>query len=53
MGISELRRPAGGRVPHRVSQTIEGAAIVTVGNPDDLAISEAGSRGEAHRVGCG
>ena len=53
MGISELRRPAGGRVPHGVSQTIEGAAIVTVGNPDDLAISEAGSRGEAHRVGCG
>ena len=47
--LSEVCRPRCGRVP----EAIEAGAIVTVGNPDGLAVSEAGSRGEAHEsVGC-
>ena len=54
--LSELRRPYGGRDAHGVDHRgvlIPGGAIVTVGDPDGLAVSEAGSRGEAHwLVGC-
>ena len=54
MGISELCCPHCGRdargVHHR-GAFIPGAAIVTVGDPDHLTVSEAGSRGEAHWLG--
>ena len=48
VGIGKLCRPDGGRVTHGVSDTVELTAIVAVGNPDGLAVSKAGSRGEAH-----
>jgi len=57
VGLSELCCPYGGWDAHGVDHRgvlIPGAAIVAVADPDGLAVSEAGSRGEAHRlsVGC-
>ena len=42
--LSELGGPDGSGVTHRVGDGIEVAAIVTVGNPDGLAVAEAGGR---------
>ena len=54
MYLSELCCPYGGRDArgvHQIGALIPGAAVVTVGDPDGLAILEAGSRGEAHGSG--
>ena len=53
MHLGELCCPDCGGDAHRVDQIgilIPGAAVVTVGDPDGLAILEAGGRGEAHRL---
>jgi hypothetical protein len=53
MHLSELCCPDCGGDAHGVDHRgvlIPGAAIVAVGDPDGLAVSEAGSRGEAHRL---
>jgi hypothetical protein len=42
--LSELGRPDGSGVTHRVGDGVEVAAIVAVGNPDGLAVAEAGGR---------
>ena len=51
MGDSELGGPYGGGVTRRVGDGGELAAIVAVTNPHGLAVGEAGSGGEAHRIG--
>lgn len=51
--LSELRGPDRSGVTHGVGDGVEVAAVVTVGDPHGLAVTEAGSGGEAHRVGVG
>ena len=51
VNLSELCCPYGSRDAHGVDHLralIPGCAIVTVGDPDGLTVSEAGSRGESH-----
>ena len=53
--LGVLGRPhGGGGAPWR-GEAVELCAIVAVGNPDHLAVAEAGGRREAHRSGvnCG
>ena len=56
MHLCKLCRPYGGGDAHGVDHRgvlIPGAAIVAVADPHGLAVSEAGSRGEAHGRGGG
>jgi len=50
--LSPLGGDDRGRMTSGVGQAVELAAVVTVTDPDHLAIGEAGGRREAHRVGC-
>ena len=50
VGIGKLGGDDGGRVPHRIGDGVELATIVTVTDPDHLAIGEAGGGREAHGV---
>lgn len=52
MSLRELRGPDRSGVTHGVGDGVEVAAVVAVGNPDGLAVTEAGGRREAHGVGC-
>ena len=49
--ILKLGGPDGGRMTQGVGDGVELAAIVAVGNPDGLAIAEAGGRRESHWFG--
>jgi hypothetical protein len=52
--LSELGGPGGGRYARGMNQigaVVPGAAIVTVGDPDGLAITKAGSGGKTHDEG--
>jgi hypothetical protein len=51
--LFKLGRPDGGRVTHGVGDGIELAAVVAIGNPDGLTVTESGGRRETHRVGVG
>ena len=50
VGIGKLCCPYSGRVTHRIGDGVELTAVVTVTDPDHLAIGEADSRREAHGV---
>ena len=52
MNLSELRSPHAGSRPPGRGDLVKAGAVVAVGNPDGLAVGEAGSGGEAHRIGC-
>ena len=51
MDISELRRPYGGRHPVVGGQAVERFVVVFTGDPDHLAIREAGGSREDHGSG--
>ena len=53
MDISELGGPGDGIGAPGRGDLVKAGAVVAVGDPDGLAIGEAGGGREAHRIGCG